>query len=173
MIERGRVTVALGVIFHNAVEDVIAVGARWGNRGLAVVALLIGLYVFNKWWQRRQFLRQLRTDRITISELYTLIGGDSKPIILDAQTAEGRTIYGTIPNAIIVDIYNLKSIPTHFSATDEIIVYCSCPNEASAVFVAKQLKKAGFKKIRPLLGGIEAWKQAGHLIHLVSTQAAA
>jgi membrane protein DedA with SNARE-associated domain/rhodanese-related sulfurtransferase len=156
--------VALGVVFHNAVEDVLTVIARWGNWGLVALAALIGLYIFNKWWQRRQFIRQLRMDRITVSELHALIGGDSKPMILDAQTTESRSLYGTIPDAIIVDIHNLDSIPADLSATDEIIVYCACPNEASAVFVAKQLKKAGFKKIRPLLGGIEAWKQAGHLI---------
>jgi hypothetical protein len=37
----------------------------------------------------------------------------------------------------------------------------ACPNEASAAVAAKHLKQAGFKKIRPLLGGIDAWVQAG------------
>jgi hypothetical protein len=41
-------------------------------------------------------------------------------------------------------------------------VYCACPNEESAATAAKHLKRAGFKKTRPLLGGIDAWIQAGH-----------
>jgi rhodanese-related sulfurtransferase len=44
----------------------------------------------------------------------------------------------------------------------DVVVYCACPNEASAALAAKQLKRAGFKKIRPLLGGIDGWVQAGH-----------
>jgi rhodanese-related sulfurtransferase len=41
------------------------------------------------------------------------------------------------------------------------VVYCACPNEASAAIAARHLKRAGFKKIRPLLGGVEAWVGAG------------
>ena len=48
----------------------------------------------------------------------------------------------------------------------EIVVYCACPNEESAATAAKHLKRAGFKKIRPLLGGIDAWVQAGHSVKL-------
>ena len=43
----------------------------------------------------------------------------------------------------------------------EMVVYCACPNEVSAAIAAKHLKRAGFKNIRSLLGGIDAWVQAG------------
>jgi rhodanese-related sulfurtransferase len=41
-------------------------------------------------------------------------------------------------------------------------VYCACPNEESAATASKHLRQAGFTKIRPLLGGIDAWVEAGH-----------
>ena len=44
----------------------------------------------------------------------------------------------------------------------EVVVYCACPNEASAVAVAKALVQHGFKRVRPLHGGIDAWIAAGH-----------
>ena len=44
----------------------------------------------------------------------------------------------------------------------EVVVYCACPNEASAVKVAEKLRDLGFKRVRPLLGGIDAWIDAGH-----------
>jgi hypothetical protein len=44
----------------------------------------------------------------------------------------------------------------------------SCPNEATAAVAAKHLKKAGFKKIRPLLGGTEAWTKAGRKLVIVA-----
>ena len=40
-------------------------------------------------------------------------------------------------------------------------MYCACPNEASAVKLAQRLRERGFKRVRPLLGGIDAWVAAG------------
>ena len=47
-----------------------------------------------------------------------------------------------------------------------IVVYCACPNEASAARIAKMLKARGFTRVRPLAGGIEDWVKAGHRIEL-------
>jgi rhodanese-related sulfurtransferase len=40
-------------------------------------------------------------------------------------------------------------------------VYCACPNDASAAQVARRLMAAGFRNVRPLHGGIDAWQAAG------------
>jgi rhodanese-related sulfurtransferase len=45
---------------------------------------------------------------------------------------------------------------------DEVIVYCDCPNEASAALLARELKKRGFGRVRPLAGGFHAWQAEGH-----------
>jgi rhodanese-related sulfurtransferase len=49
----------------------------------------------------------------------------------------------------------------------EIILYCSCPNEASAAQVAKLLMNSGFHRVRPLLGGLDAWIEAGHPVDVL------
>jgi rhodanese-related sulfurtransferase len=41
----------------------------------------------------------------------------------------------------------------------EVVVYCSCPNEVTAARVALLLRHLGFSRVRPLLGGIDAWNQ--------------
>jgi len=46
----------------------------------------------------------------------------------------------------------------------EVIVYCACPNEASAARVAKKLMERGYRRVRPLTGGIDAWVAAGYNI---------
>jgi rhodanese-related sulfurtransferase len=38
-----------------------------------------------------------------------------------------------------------------------IIVYCNYPNEATAAVIAKQLIAHGFREVRPLIGGLDAW----------------
>ena len=46
----------------------------------------------------------------------------------------------------------------------KVIAYCACPNEASAAVVAKKLMRAGFRRVRPLGGGIEAWMAKGYAV---------
>lgn len=45
-----------------------------------------------------------------------------------------------------------------------IVVYCACPNDASAVVTAEKLGKGGYTRVRPLAGGIDAWAAAGHAV---------
>lgn len=44
----------------------------------------------------------------------------------------------------------------------EVIVYCDCPNEASAATLARELKRRGFGRVRPLAGGFVAWQASGY-----------
>jgi len=41
------------------------------------------------------------------------------------------------------------------------IVYCFCPGEVSAAWMAGRLRRAGFRVALPLTGGIDAWSDAG------------
>ena len=156
--------VILGVLFHNAIADALAVLAEFGRGGLMVVVAAFGLYLFGKWVQRKRFMRELRMNRITVDELHTLIDDGLEPIILDVRPQQLRISEGILPGSIIVQESNLKDIADRFPSHSEVVVYCNCPNEASAVLMAKKLQKAGFKKIRPLLGGITAWAEAGHSV---------
>src|SRR5690348_8647826 len=58
----------------------------------------------------------------------------------------------------------IKAVIDMYSGNHETIVYCACPNDASAATAAKHLWRAGFKRIRPLQGEIDAWVEAGHPI---------
>jgi len=56
----------------------------------------------------------------------------------------------------------------------EIILYCTCPNEATSARMAILLRKQGIKTIRPLQGGLDAWRDRGYPItrHETLTQIA-
>ena len=51
-----------------------------------------------------------------------------------------------------------------------MVLYCSCPNEVTAAKVAKKLIGRGYRKIRPLTGGIDAWRDAGFEVSTVDNQ---
>ena len=101
-------------------------------------------------------------DRITVAEVRKLIDDGQEVVILDVRPKEIRVQEGTIPGAVSAHPADTDPALKGYARDKEIVVYCACPNEASAATAAKHLKQAGFKKIRPLLGGIDAWVQAGH-----------
>jgi rhodanese-related sulfurtransferase len=43
----------------------------------------------------------------------------------------------------------------------DIVVYCTCPNEATAVKVTRQLHEFGLTRVRPLAGGLAGWEKRG------------
>jgi len=156
--------VVLGVIFQDAIASALTTLTELGAFGILMIVVGFGFYLLFKWWRRRLFIRQLRMDRITVSELRQLIDDGQELVILDVRPQDVRVQEGIIPGAISAHPADIDPIIKNYSRDAEIIVYCACPNEESAATAAKHLKQAGFKKIRPLLGGIEAWVQAGHPI---------
>jgi membrane protein DedA with SNARE-associated domain/rhodanese-related sulfurtransferase len=156
--------VALGLLFQGAVASVVATLINFGKLGVLAVLGAIGLYLLTKWWRRRLFIRQLRMDRITVSELRQLIDDGQQLVILDVRPKEVCEQDGIIPGAVSAHAAEIGPVVAQYSRESEIVVYCACPNEESAATAAQHLKRAGFKRIRPLLGGIDAWVQAGHPI---------
>ncbi|HEY0506414.1 MAG TPA: DedA family protein/thiosulfate sulfurtransferase GlpE [Lysobacter sp.] len=150
--------VALGAIFHEAVNSVLERLEDLGRLALPVIAALIVAFVLWKLWRRQSFLRQLRMARITPAELRELIDGGTSPLILDVRPEPQRAVTGWIPGATFVRTIGEAALTPH----DEVIVYCDCPNEASAAVLARALNKRGFRRVRPLAGGFEAWKRDGH-----------
>jgi membrane protein DedA with SNARE-associated domain/rhodanese-related sulfurtransferase len=169
------VPVALGWIFRDAITDILLMLAQVGKLGAVIILAALGLYLLARWWRRRAFIRQLRMDRITVDELRGLIDQGQKLLILDVRPQEARAQDGIIPGAVPAHPADIDPVRSAYSRELEIVVYCACPNEASAAVAAKHLKRAGFKKIRPLLGGIDAWVQAGQPVEhaLPSVSAAA
>jgi membrane protein DedA with SNARE-associated domain/rhodanese-related sulfurtransferase len=155
--------VALGAIFHDAVGDVLLTLEELGSYALLLLALALALFIAVKWRNRRLFLMQIQMARLTPEELEALMLGQLPLTILDVRSAESRARTGWIPGSILVtDIDGLL-----LDAASEVVVYCDCPNDASAAVAARRLKERGFVKVRPLAGGISAWKHGGRKLDLV------
>jgi membrane protein DedA with SNARE-associated domain/rhodanese-related sulfurtransferase len=156
------VAIALGYIFRNAIDDVLAVLQQMGKIGLVLIVVAFAAYVFWKWLQRRRFIRQLVMDRISVEEVRRLIDEGNIGMVIDVRSPMAQEITGRIPGAVTVDPQNMTFDLIAVEPQSEVVVYCACPNEATAVKVAKALQQHGFKRVRPLHGGIDAWIAAGH-----------
>ena len=153
--------VSMGVLFRNEIGSLIDTLTEFGKFGVFIVVITFGIYLFAKWLQRYRLIRQFNTDRVTVNDLLELIQERSGHIIFDARPADQRTRNGFIPGSIPISDINLSEIANLYSEYDEIIVYCSCPNELTAAKYAQKLRRSGLKRIRPLLGGVDEWTKSG------------
>ena len=153
--------VSLGILFRQEIGSLIATLTEFGKLGVLIVIIPFGFYLLAKLLQRHHLIRQFNTDRMTVSDLLELIQETSYPVIFDARPTDQRKKHGFIPGSIPISDHTLIDIAILYAVHDEIIVYCSCPNEVTAAKYAQKLRKLGLKRIRPLQGGLDEWAKAG------------
>ncbi|WP_374579851.1 VTT domain-containing protein [Pseudoduganella sp.] len=150
---------AIGAYFHADVDKVLDVLATMGSTALTVLAILLALFVLAKFIERRRFQKAMQTERISIDELKELLEGGHNPVLVDARSATAQQLEAPVPGALLAGpdpLEVIRSLPKD----RHIIVYCSCPNDVTAAKVAKQLHAHGYKRAKPLHGGLEAWNTA-------------
>jgi membrane protein DedA with SNARE-associated domain/rhodanese-related sulfurtransferase len=158
------VAIALGYVFRGAIDDVMKRLAALGKYGLMIVIAGFVVWILVKWCRRYLFVKQLRMDRVSVEELRDLIDKNQVQALVDVRSAITQAATGRIPGARAVDMKRIAEGFEGVPCDGEVILYCACPNEATAVKVAEKLRKIGYKRIRPLQGGIDAWIEAGHAI---------
>lgn len=149
--------IVLGYAFQDAVDDLLQELVHFGGIGLLLILGAFALYIAVKWLRRHYLIRSLRADRITTEELNDLMRSGAAPVIIDARSRDARELDGMIPGAIGFDESAIDSLATFLLSCNEVVVYCNCPNEVSAAKIAQQLMRLGVKRVRPLLGGMDAW----------------
>lgn len=159
---RAGAGLALGLAFRDEVDWLLDRLSALGGHAMLAVGVLLAAYVLYRLAQRWLFLRSLRTARISAQELAGMMSRGDDPIVLDVRTRSHRLADGRrIPGARAVDLDALEGTLSEVPREREVVVYCACPNEATAAKVALALRARGFRKVRPLAGGIDAWVSAG------------
>ncbi|HMK86233.1 MAG TPA: rhodanese-like domain-containing protein, partial [Steroidobacteraceae bacterium] len=162
------VGLAAGRLFEPQIEAVLVEMDRFGTVAAALIGAALALYIGYKWWERARFLKVLRMARISPTELYELMQAGAEPIVVDVRSPTARSLEPRrIPGALHVPLSEVDRHLSHLPRDREIILYCTCPNEASAARVARILANHGFKSVRPLHGGLDAWIAAGYAVEAV------
>ena len=153
--------IAIGAIFHDAVESVFTELAKLGRIGVLPALGLFAAFLSLKLGRRHPFLRELRMSRISVEELCRLLEESNAPLLIDARSSASRALDGVTPGAIA---FEQLTKDQQQQREGEVVVYCSCPNEATSARLAKRLMTMGFHPVRPLAGGIHAWQDAGFAV---------
>jgi membrane protein DedA with SNARE-associated domain/rhodanese-related sulfurtransferase len=160
------VAVSLGYVFSTQIDELLVTLANAGSVALMLIGSLLVLYIIMKWWQRHRLIRALRMARITVQELNDELNKGRNPAIVDVRSEAARMLDSRIiPGALLADVNSVDIIVNAVPLDAELVIYCTCPNEASAALVAKALMSRGYKRVRPLLGGLDAWDEAGYPVN--------
>ncbi len=162
-----------GAIFERQIEAVYPILLAHRSAAVAAVVGLVAAYVALKWWERQRLYARMRAARVTVDSLRSLIESGEMPVIVDVRSHLARQL---APRQIVGAMHlvpgeldrHVPSIPRD----RDVVLYCACPNEASAAQVADLLIKRGLRRVRPLLGGLDAWVAAGHPVEPVPNGAA-
>jgi membrane protein DedA with SNARE-associated domain/rhodanese-related sulfurtransferase len=149
-----------GALFARQIDRLLAWMAAHVATAALVGATAVAVYALVKLAQRVRMTRLLAAAMISVSELRDRIDGDERPFVIDvgSSLANARP---HIPGAVMLDHDAIARLDD-FPDDREIVVYCSCPNEVSARRAAQILLQKGYRRVRPLAGGIDAWVKAGY-----------
>ncbi|MEK6322000.1 MAG: rhodanese-like domain-containing protein [Acidobacteriota bacterium] len=99
---------------------------------------------------------------ITPDELKTKITKNEPMAIVDLRGSNlyaqsDKTIKGSVHTKVRRVAHRLREVPRD----REVITYCACPADEAAIIAARALLANGFKRVRALKGGWNAWLQVG------------
>jgi membrane protein DedA with SNARE-associated domain len=117
---------AVGFVFRNQIETVVELAVGLGSRLTALVALLFAGWLAWKWHDRRRFIRNLRTARITADELKAKLDAGESVLVVDLRGAlETTTSPETIPGALRFDAKELGTRHLEIPRDRDIVLFCT------------------------------------------------
>ena len=126
--------------------------------------LVVGVLVFfvGRVVRRRMELKKLVAARLEPEELkQQLDAGESVYIVDLRHPLELLPEPFTLPGALHFSPDSLAARHNEIPRDRDIVLYCSCPSEATAAKTAMTLHKLGIERVRPLRGGYDEWKRLG------------
>jgi len=152
-----------GYVFSPELDRIGRYAARLGAALVIVLAAALAIYIGYKYRQRQRFLRGLRVARISPEELLEKIGRGEQLTVVDLRgSAEFEVDPSTILGAIHMLPEELDARHQQIPRDRDVILYCTCPNEATSARVALLLRRRGITRVRPLEGGLASWRERGY-----------
>jgi len=137
---------------------------NWVGRfsGVLLVLGILGFFI-GRLVRRRRFLRKLVASRLEPEELKRQMDAGEPVFIVDLRhPLELLPDPFTLPGALHFSPETLTKRVHEIPRDRDIILYCTCPSEATAAKTAMTLHKLGIDRVRPLRGGYDEWKRLGY-----------
>ena len=130
--------------------------------GILFVLLLIGFLIY-RFTRQRAFIKEMRTARLEPDELKQMIDRHQDVYIVDLRhPLDYLPDPRTLPHATLLTPDKLVQHTDTIPRDRDVVLFCTCPSEATAAKMALTLRKAGIYRVRPLRGGFDEWKRLGY-----------
>ena len=146
----------VGYIFSGQLDLIADYAARMGSWVALVVLGLLAAWIGWKYYQRQRFLKKLTVDRITATELREKLQSGEPLVVVDVRSV--FEMDDSIPGALHIPLEELDARHADIPRDRDVVLFCSCPNEASSARAALLLRKRGIVRVHPLYGGVDAWR---------------
>jgi membrane protein DedA with SNARE-associated domain/rhodanese-related sulfurtransferase len=155
----------LGYVFSHDWDRAAAYAGKVGT--LVAILAFAGLLIYAapKLVRMHRVIRQIRLGRITPEELKQKLDTGDQVFIVDLRRGgcHGRDRQ-SIPGAVRInprglERYTARDKSAQIPQDREVVLYCA--REFTSSRVALALHRRGFQRVRPLAGGIRAWRERG------------
>jgi membrane protein DedA with SNARE-associated domain/rhodanese-related sulfurtransferase len=158
-----------GYLFSSQLEYLAEQAARFGSSLVVLVVAALALYIMYKYVNRIRLLRELRVARITPEELKQMLDDGCEVAIIDLRQAlDVEADPYTIPGAVRMAVEELEQRHHEIPRDRDVVLFCACPNEVTSAKMALLLKRNGITRVRPLVGGVEAWRASNYSLTQLS-----
>jgi rhodanese-related sulfurtransferase len=151
-----------GAALHEQIEYALVLVWQHGGTIIDAFALICVAMLAYRWVRRLRFRRWLAHMRISPEQLYEMMKSSAPPLIFDARPSSVRANEAyRIAGAHALDLESPD--PVHPELLKRpIVVYCVCPNEATAKRIVSQLHRKNIHHVRALKGGLDEWERRGY-----------
>lgn len=135
----------------------------WAGRfsGVLLLTGIIGFFVA-RILRRRATLRKLAASRIEPEDLKRKLDAGEQVYIVDLRhPLEMLTDPYTLPGALQFAPQAIAERHQEIPRDRDVVLFCTCPSEATAARTSLLLLKHGIERVRPLRGGYDEWKRLG------------
>jgi membrane protein DedA with SNARE-associated domain/rhodanese-related sulfurtransferase len=144
----------------NRNPNALAWVARFGF--LLFVLLLLAFFIW-RFFRQRAFLREIRMARMEPQELKEMLDHGQPVYIVDLRhPLDYLPDPRTLPGAVLLTPDKLLEHCPEIPRDRDVVLFCTCPSEATAAKMALTIRKLGVYRVRPLLGGYDEWKRLGY-----------
>src|SRR5262249_28302499 len=155
--------IGLGFLFSSQIHQIGSAIGQLGGGALGLLFRLAPIYIGCQILRRRLRSRRQAVARVTPEELRQKQTSGENLVILDLRSpTELELDPSIIQGAIHLAVTEVENRHGEIPRDRDVIVYCSCPNEVTSARVALLLRRKGITRVRPLLGGIDAWREQNY-----------
>jgi rhodanese-related sulfurtransferase len=132
-------------------------------RAVLALAAAAALYLGWKYLRSRRQARRAWIDRITPDDLRERqLAGETVCVVDLRHELDFEAQPYTIPGALYIPGEQIRERHGEIPRDAEVVLYCTCPDQATSAKAAVRLRRRGIRRARPLEAGFEGWRARGY-----------